>query len=677
MSEEMQGAQSAMIPVPAEEPEMLTMSLGGVIVKMPSNLDDAKRKDFVAQLINSEQFAPYIDKEFETPSNQRMTVGSAPDEDKLANVRQFYPDAIPYGDDNFVFTNPETQRLTLFNPEGFEVGDVAEYARPIAEFAGGTLGAVAGATASVFTGPGAVVTGPAAIAVGAGVGTAVAGQLFDFGQSVFGDQIDSRNVLERTGQAVEDFAFGFAGQRIGDAAAVGVKKAFGGLKPKTNELIAKFRSLKITPPAGAVTQGTPTVAILEQASTRNVFSASVMQKNADKILSEIDTAADEVFRTFKTPLSAQETGTVIKEAAQGAADRFKETKEQLYTKAYDLIGAETPTPLNATVALRQELEQKMSNAPKLFDKRFGAAVRMLKNLEAVGAGKKIPGAVEFDTLRELRTDIGEELGNIASVNTTAPKAVLKKMYAAITQDLAEVAKLSGDDAAKAIDEADAYTREFNETATKTLDKILKLDADERAFKFATERLRDGGTRLQILRNQFEEAEWDQIGASVLGRIGKDADGVFDVNKFYREWRNMSGEAKDALFGGSRYKGMREQLDDIYDITSSLKGVERFANSSNTGTVLNVYNIFQVLGAGLVGLDVRGLATLAGFGAVSNLSARLITSEVFLKWLTTPIKDPSLIKPHLTRLTAIAAQNAELREPINEYLKTLATRGDDE
>ena len=88
-------------------------------------------------------------------------------DDKLATLKKFYPDAVPvevldpkngasrFGRGNFVFTNPETGALTLFDEDvrlfGMPIptqGDFADVGPEIAETIGGIGGGIAGATAA-------------------------------------------------------------------------------------------------------------------------------------------------------------------------------------------------------------------------------------------------------------------------------------------------------------------------------------------------------------------------------------------------------------------------------------------------------------------------------------------------------------------------------------------------
>ena len=59
-------------------------------------------------------------------------------------MQQYYPDAKPYGDDNFLFTD-ESGTATLYNPQGLDVGDLPSITRDAVTGLGAAAGAMVGA----------------------------------------------------------------------------------------------------------------------------------------------------------------------------------------------------------------------------------------------------------------------------------------------------------------------------------------------------------------------------------------------------------------------------------------------------------------------------------------------------------------------------------------------------
>ena len=213
------------------------------------------------------------------------------------------------------------------------------------------------------------------------------------------------------------------------------------------------------------------------------------------------------------------------------------------------------------------------------------------------------------------------------------------------------------------------------------EKINKFDADERALGFAMQAAKDGGTALQKLRENFLPEEWDTVAATVLHRMGlatpgaQDATGeVFSVSTFMTSWSKLAPEAKKALFGGSRYEEAYKGLETLVEAVSSLKGIEKLTNSSNTGRNIIAFTTISTLAGGLGALGTGDTSGAAGAVVTTILApraaAKLITNPRFIKWLTTPITQPAKYAPHITRLAAIAEAEPEIKQEIRQYLDAL-------
>ena len=166
--------------------------------------------------------------------------------DKIATLKKFFPDAIPvevldpksgaarFGRGNFVFTNPETGTLTLFDEDvrlfGMPIptlGDFADVGPEIAETIGGIGGGMAAATAAAAAAsPTIIGTIPAATAgfvAGEGLGSAAAREAYIGILDFFGETEDTRTGVERLG----DFSTTAA---VNAAAGPIVSKIYNGVK---------------------------------------------------------------------------------------------------------------------------------------------------------------------------------------------------------------------------------------------------------------------------------------------------------------------------------------------------------------------------------------------------------------------------------------------------------------
>ena len=418
-----------------------------------------------------------------------------------------------------------------------------------------------------------------------------------------------------------------------------------------------------------------------------------MQKQAERVLEQTKAAADDLAAQFGPVLNdKQSIGELVRAASATAAERFKFTQEKAYDEAFNLVGARTPTPPVSIKMLRQQMEGELSDAPASLTPVLEPALRILRALEmdAMNNG----GGIPFEAFRRIRTNIGRDLADpLLAGSTGAQNEAKKRIYGALTEDMSGVTRSVGPDAARALDVADRYTRAFMNTALQTLDKFNKYDPDEKAFAHLMSAGHDNAMALQRLRRQFTPDEWNSVAGSVLRQIGlakagaQDATGeVFSVSTFLTNWNKITPVAKEALFGGPRYAPMAQALDDLVHVVGSLKAVEKLTNTSNTARHLIAFGTIQTLGRALVrpviGSTAGGLAAgatgmmLGGAGAIlgevvaPRVAARLITSPAFVKWLTTPVTDPTGIPAHLGRLVAVAAVEPEIKEEIGQYLQAL-------
>jgi hypothetical protein len=228
-------------------------------------------------------------------------------------------------------------------------------------------------------------------------------------------------------------------------------------------------------------------------------------------------------------------------------------------------------------------------------------------------------------------------------------------------------------------------------SAQTMNKIAKFDSDEKAFKYAMSSSRDGGTGLARLRRNFTPEEWDVVAASVLNRMGLATPGAqnaagdaFSVNTFLTNWSKMAPEAKQALFGGKRYEAIASDLDSLINVMGSLKGVEKFANTSNTGRVVVTYMALQALGGALVGAAAgegagvggtgTGIAGVAATVLAPRAAAKLITNPKFVKWLIEPASDAKSLSAKIGRLSAVTEAAPEIREEVHQFLQVLSGGG---
>lgn len=613
-----------------------------------------------------------IDQDTGAPSFIRNAVGSLSDpESRLATLQKYYPDAQPYDGDNFIFRHPETNKPTLYNPKGIDKGDFASLSREAFVTAGASVGGTVGAGASIPTGGTA---SPVTIAVGAGLGAGIGGNFYDLLMRVTGQTVDVRTPLEVVSETGLEVTGTMAGDAIGRGLPVLAKKVIGGTKQKAQEMVKQFERLGITPTM-STTQGGAVSGRLESGLSQNLVSAEIMQKQAEKVVKESEQALSTIVSKYGKAKTKEGAGTVIFEAAEIAKARLQFKEGELYEKAFDLVGADTLVEPKAINELLKEFQGQLLKAPESRAKTLKPAIDQLKAFVADSS----KGGVDFQTLRAIRSDIGKNLADPLSSNSTASQNVaMKRVYAALSDDMARVSSEVSPDAAKAVKRADKFKKAYETTATKTLDKILKYDADERAYKFAQSASKDGGTSLRKLRKLFTQEEWDDVAATTLSKLGESpAQGDFSIAKFVTNYNKLAPEAKDALFRGGKYKEASQSLDDFVDLMSTLKDANKYTNTSNTAGALQVNMLMSSMAQGgglfVAGSEagMGGMAAAAGAAITPYATAKLITNPSFIKWLAQPVRQGTVnMTKHMGRLIAIGEANPELKESLNEYINAM-------
>jgi len=663
--------------------DAVTITVDGAPIQVPADATPEEMQQAADAFVSSPDYDKIIDKKTGAPAWVRMQVGSAAEQDKTDAIRRFYPNARQYGDGNFVFTDPNTGRPTLYNPEGIDAGDVASVAKEGFQAVGSGMGAAFGAAGGMALG---VVGGPPAMAAagsmgaatGAGMGNAVAGSMFDIAMELIAGRPDSRSVPRRVVDTALDFGGGAVGQRVGELAEAGVKRALGGGRAAVQNLVDAFKSFGIQPPAGAVT-GNRAMQTIEKTLEASPVSGTILQKQAEQVLSQTKAAADDLAQKFGQSKTQQGAGEAIREAAKATAERFGFRQEQIYDDVVDMIGANTPVQVNAVKALRQKMEGELARAPRSLEPALKSAMQMLREIELDAAGQ---GGVPFQAMREIRTMVGKDIdAPILAGSTGAQNEALKRVYGALSEDIKEAAKAAGPEAAKKLAVADRYTRLFMSTASKTMQKLADFDADEKAFSFAMQSAKDGGTALARMRRHFTPDEWDTVAGTVLGRMGlarpgaQDAAGeAFSVNTFMTNWNKLAPEAREALFGGKRYAELAPALDRLVSVIDALKGAEKLANTSNTARTMLAFSTISTLGGalgGLAGGDPQSVATgVLGSIVAPRVAAKLITSPRFVNWLTDAATNPTGLSAQIGRLSEIGVAEPWLQGEIEQYVQAL-------
>lgn len=134
----------------------------------------------------------------------------------------------------------------------------------------------------------------------------------------------------------------------------------------------------------------------------------------------------------RAPATPEDAGQSIKDGIQGYRRRFQGEAEELYNEVDRLIPPETPAPMARARAVAQEILDE-GVAGQLGDQVNDRGSRLLAQSILADEPRT------YADLSRTRTQIGQMLKDTDLVGTRAEGA-LKRLYGALTEDVAEVAR---------------------------------------------------------------------------------------------------------------------------------------------------------------------------------------------------------------------------------------------
>jgi hypothetical protein len=681
-------------------------------INFPDGTPETEMSAAVQTLLSS---GPSIDKQIDrktgAPVAVREAVGNAPVQDRLGTIRRYYPDAVPYEGDNFVFRDPENNRLKLYNEDNPHLlgiplptpGDIASVGREIAVGAGGTLGGMAAAVGALPTAGLGAAAGPVMV----GAGAATGGALYDAMRGLRG-MPDSRTLPERLAGTATDFAGNAVGQKVAEAVPGMVKAAIKGSVNRLagvdpTQLADDFSRLGVQPTAGQVT-GNRILQGTEQAASRLPTGAQTMYLAAKQQIDTLGTKLEDLASGAGAGRSDADAGRALQRGVQGFTDRFKETAGKLYDAVDDFVAPDTKIAYKNIKSTLQGQAAEFAETPRLGQIVQAPQARAyLSALEgdardvfianyrgpAESAAKAFDdglaeGRLPYQAMKALRSVIGKKLADPMLVDDM-PRADLKQMYGSLTDDMRSA--MPTKEAQAAFDRANNYYSAGLDRIETTLQKVTDANYPERAFQFAMSGAKDGGSKLWQLRRSLTPDEWGMVSSRVMRDLGTATPGtqsaqgdLFSPATFLTNWNKLDPQAKAALFGGGNNTDLIPNLDRLARVSGAIKDSAAMANPSGTAGQSAFMNVLlggsSGAGAGYALNGEEGAKTGAAVGVVAPYAAaKLLTSPRFVDWLVRASRiEPTNVTgaaSHLSRLVPIATgADPETRQAILSYYRAL-------
>jgi hypothetical protein len=596
-------------------------------------------------------------------------------------------------------------------PNVFDQFDAPQVAEPKTTTAPGLAASFARGAApyAVGAGVGGMIGGPPGVVAGV-----AATALTQFGEGLY-NWLGAPFGHALTPQETTDKAFDAIGirrpQTWQEQSAESVGGFLGGMAgipvtPKTaspsgltapQRLLKDFESQGVSPNVPTIGQGGPS-GLTATAGMRLPVVAPVIRKAVTQQLDETGAAAERAASQFGTPGDTYAAGSAI----ENALKRFANDKSQAtldYGQFRQSMQGAPPAPMANTLRVVNDMMGRFPNAPGLTGLFTKSPIARLRE-EIQPRTETIPaktsamldqfgrpaitqpaqtvqkgGVMSMPEIEELRTQVGYQLEHPSFGPDQMPRAQLKRLYAAITNDMRNAARSRGPAALNALSRA-TTNYGIRMKMIDRLDPLVSGDSRERIFARLTTAAQQTGFGgdaglLQAAKKVLSPQEWGDFGASVISRLGERTPGAKDVlseahfspSSFVTNYAKLSSRAKDMIFGFDTPGSPRANLETLTRVSQAEKNVGKLANVSHSGEL--------IIGGGLVleaaqaawrALTAGHVGELAGWGTAVGVGygfAKMLMSPQFARWLYSVPKG-GVVTP---AMVSIAAAN---------LLKTLVT-----
>lgn len=486
------------------------------------------------------------------------------------------------------------------------------------------------------------------------------------------------------GQMLAGLAGGFA-PGLGAGAQGGLRMAMRGGEQGRQTVannLENFAAAGTTPTVGQASQN-PIAQFIESTLAKTPGASGVMAKKAASQADEIGQGLASKANALAPGADAELAGATIQSGISGEGgyvSRFKDTASKLYDQLDKHVPPDTPIPVNATKAYLAQAVTPTKGAEATTSLLVNPKLQQIDSALSADIAAAANGTLPYEAVKSLRSRVGA-LQADSGLTSDIPKAELKKLYGALSQDMKAQAYKTPD-GAKAFNRADNFYREGIQKLDKIEHVVKRAGGPEKVFTAAMSGTNEGATTLRNVMGSLKKSERDVITATVLNRMGKatagqqgtNAEGMadkFSTSTFLTNWAKMSPQARSVLFDHKGPK-FREDMNKLAQVATNLReGSQVFANPSGTsqGAAQLGTSAAFVMSA-LTG----NIGTAAGIGAgagAANLSARLMANPKFVSWLAKQTNRPVGTLPgQIGTLANIGKDDPD----VQEFIAQLAQQG---
>ncbi len=640
-----------------------------------------------------------LDKTTGVPLMERLKIGLSPNlKSTEKTMKEMYPDAVadPKRPGNFIVTDPKTGEQKLFNPPGFDMGDIAQVGiRPAVQTIGNIYGSIKGAATGAIKGSRAGPYGAIAGGIaGAGTGEAVGGEVADRAFQLMGGEID-RSLKEYGTQRAYDFTIGSISEVLPPVFFKTIKAPFAGFTKAQKEKVKN--NLKIFTEAN--TMGT--MSMITQQPTKSIsklfetllsnmpISNSVIGGAGERIQKDLGEQVINISNKLvdgPTQFNIS-PGTIIQSGIDNAIVKFKTKSNKLYDDALSIVSEKGADSKKVGIDQFRTVLDKVGAGKLVVRNKAGEIVDVkpsklqskflfdLRN-EIIGQIQE-KGFLTFKELREYRTLLGQRITNKNLIDDVATKD-LKELYGALSEDLKVFLKDTDKKAYSKYIRADGYYKAGNKRINDVLANVNKVD-QERVFGYLLNRSEEGAKYISTIKKSLTADEFGIVQNRAIQQLGKmkagqagDIDSLdytdyFSSETFLTNWNKLDSKAKDFLFSSTKYKNLKQDLDYLAKAAEKIRESGKiYANPS--GTASSVVGQLSITGAAIGG-DYFGWWNVFKLGLYSTIGAKGLTDPKLVSWLAkgTKLVDSGKADEFLKHLSKVGTVTIGQNPQTQQYI----------
>ncbi len=507
------------------------------------------------------------------------------------------------------------------------------------------------------------------------------------------------------------------------AGAAGARRAVRGGEPGRRKMEQRIHDLKeggIDAPSVGLASGNRLIMGLENILAQTPFSSGLYERAGQANVQSMKAKTEALRDAISTEFGPVVAGDAIQAALKnGFRNRVNATSRALNDQVADQVGpgfytfpenaldvargmsAINPAAPATSAALRNariagiadDLARDVMGTPVPGNLLMNSPTRYRR---ADGQVVDTPPGIPFQTLKNLRTSIGEE-ANSSAILGTPEGAQFKRLYGAMSQDMRQAVgaadrQRAGVDVGPLLPEQLQASRGLNRansfysraaTRADDLNGIANRSTPESAFDAVANSLNSGPTLYSKLRGALALDTRQKIVSTIIDDMGmakpgqQTADGdAWSPRTFLTNYAKLSqnGGGKELfkrLPGGESHANNLSKIAKTAEMLGDASKV--WANPSGTGAALSARNTFFGVGASYFVEPFLAIGSAAGLATTHQLSQRLLLNPKFAHWLaranTVP---PAKARAYAQRLMATAAltRDEQFQEDVAEYLRAV-------